>query len=74
MLIRGVGMVGDPHFVPWLMEQMTDVTLARIAGESFSFVTGVDLANLALDRPPPEDVEFGPNEDPAGQQCRDGPR
>lgn len=64
MLIRGVGMVGDPHLVPWLMEQMLDLKLARLAGESFSFVTGVDLASLDLDRPPPEDVEFGPNDDP----------
>jgi uncharacterized protein (TIGR02270 family) len=64
MLIQGVGMVGDPHLVPWLMEQMADLKLARLAGESFSFVTGVDLANRDLDRPPPEDFDFGANDDP----------
>lgn len=63
-LIQGVGIVGDAHFIPWLLEQVSDYKLARLAGESFSFITGVDLADLGLDRPPPEGVEFGPNDDP----------
>ena len=76
ILIRGIGMVGDPHFVPWLMEQMADPTVARIAGEAFSLITGVDLALLDLERRPPEDVELGPNDnsedDDVGMDPDDG--
>ena len=64
-LVRAVGIAGTPHFMPWLIGLMDDVKLSRIAGESFSLITGLDLAYLDLDRKPPEDVEFGPNDDPA---------
>jgi len=54
-LIRGAGMSGDPHYVPWLIRQMHDVTVARLAGESFTLIAGPDLAWLDLERrtPPP---------------------
>ncbi|MBT2324388.1 TIGR02270 family protein [Variovorax paradoxus] len=64
LLIHGVGVAGDPHYVPWLIQQMHNIKLTRVAGESFSFITGLDLAYLNLDRKPPENVELGPNEDP----------
>jgi uncharacterized protein (TIGR02270 family) len=64
LLIRGAGIAGDPYYVPWLIRQMEDLKLARLAGESFSFITGLDLAYLDLERKPPEGVEFGPNDDP----------
>jgi uncharacterized protein (TIGR02270 family) len=63
-LIRGAGSVGDPHYVPWLIKQMDDLNLARLAGESFTFITGLDLAYLDLECKPPEGVELGPNDDP----------
>ena len=50
--------------MPWLIAQMQDLKRARLAGEAFSFVTGLDLAYLDLERKPPENVEFGPNDDP----------
>jgi uncharacterized protein (TIGR02270 family) len=62
--IRGAGTLGDPRIVPWLIAQMDDLKLARIAGEAFSTITGLDLAWLDLERKPPEGVEFGPNDDP----------
>jgi uncharacterized protein (TIGR02270 family) len=65
VLMRGVGAAGDPHRVPWLIKQMADLKLARLAGESFSLITGLDLAFLDLDRKPPEEAVFGPNDDPA---------
>jgi uncharacterized protein (TIGR02270 family) len=43
---------------------MSDPALARLAGESFSMITGLDLAYLDLDRKPPEDFESGPNDNP----------
>jgi uncharacterized protein (TIGR02270 family) len=64
LLIQGIGTAGDPHYVPWLIQQMQDLKLNRLAGESFSFITGLDLAYLDLERKPPEGVGFGPNDDP----------
>jgi uncharacterized protein (TIGR02270 family) len=63
-LLRGAGFVGDPAYVPWLVSQMTDESVGRLAGESFSMITGVDLAWLDLERKPPEGLESGPNDDP----------
>ncbi|WP_342113445.1 TIGR02270 family protein [Pseudoduganella sp. OTU4001] len=48
-LVRGAGVSGDPYYVPWLIRQMGDVKLARLAGEAFSLLAGVDLAALGLD-------------------------
>ena len=63
-LIQGIAIAGDPHYVPWLIARMRDLNLTRLAGEAFAFITGLDLAYLALDRTPPEGVELGPNDDP----------
>jgi uncharacterized protein (TIGR02270 family) len=64
LLIRAIGVAGDPHYVSWLIQQMHDLKLMRLAGESFSLITGLDLADLDLDRKPPENIELGPNDDP----------
>ncbi|PTR08975.1 uncharacterized protein (TIGR02270 family) [Nitrosospira sp. Nsp5] len=64
LVIQGAGIAGDPYYIPWLIKQMEDLKLTRVAGESFSFITGLDLAYLDLERKPPEGVEFGPNDDP----------
>jgi uncharacterized protein (TIGR02270 family) len=63
--IRGSGVTGNQVFVPWLISQMRDNRVARIAGEAFSLITGADLALLDLECRPPEGVETGPNDDPA---------
>jgi uncharacterized protein (TIGR02270 family) len=64
LLIQAVAMAGDPYFVPWLIEQMQDAKLSRIAGEAFCMITGVDLAALDLDCKPPEENDSDPNDDP----------
>jgi uncharacterized protein (TIGR02270 family) len=65
LLIHGIGIAGDPHFVPWLLAQMEEPPRARIAGEAFSLITGLDLAYLDLElRTPPPDADTGPNDDP----------
>lgn len=64
ILIQGVGIAGDPHYVPWLIKQMGDLKVTRLAGESFSSITGVDLTYPDLERKPPEGVVFGPTENP----------
>jgi len=62
--IRAGGLLGDARLVPWLVEQMDDDTRARLAGESFSLITGADLAALDLERKPPEGIPGGPSDDP----------
>lgn len=56
----GLGIVGDPVAVPWLIERMREPELARVAGESFSLITGVDLAYKDLDGELPDSFEAGP--------------
>jgi uncharacterized protein (TIGR02270 family) len=62
MMIAGA--IGDPGGVPWLISLMGQLPLARLAGESFTMITGVDLAYRDLERKPPEDFNAGPTEDP----------
>jgi uncharacterized protein (TIGR02270 family) len=63
-LVVGAGMVGDPSYLPWLIKQMANPPLARVAGEAFSMITGADIAYLDLEGEKPEGFESGPNEDP----------
>ena len=63
-LIVGAGIAGDPFYIPWLIKQMDDPKHARLAGESFSFITGLDLAYLDLERNAPEGVDAEPDDDP----------
>ncbi len=52
-VIRATGVLGDPQVVPWLIERMKEPNLARVAGEAFTFITGIDLEQhgLANDMP-----------------------
>lgn len=74
--VQSVGIAGDPERVPWLIEQMQVPSLARLAGEAFTLITGADLEEQGLktgppgsdgsnptDNPPDEDVELDPDED-----------
>lgn len=51
--VTGAGVVGDPAAIPWLIRKMESPELARLAGEAFSMITGVDLAYEDLDQDPP---------------------
>jgi uncharacterized protein (TIGR02270 family) len=62
--VVGIGVVGDPARVSELIGYMQIEHLARVAGEAFSMITGVDLKYLDLDRPKPEKFEAGPSDDP----------
>ena len=64
LLIQGAGMTGDASYIPWLLKQMQDLKLARLAGEAVAMITGLDLALLDYDRKPPENIDAGPNDDP----------
>ncbi len=63
-LIKAAAWAGDAQVMPWLFKHMEDDANARLAGEAFSFITGIDLAWLDLDRKPPDTVAAGPNDDP----------
>lgn len=66
-LVRVLGLLGDARFVPWLIERMAEPTLARLAGESFSWITGADLARQDLETlnapPRPETPSDDPGDD-----------
>jgi uncharacterized protein (TIGR02270 family) len=53
LAIVGAGIAGDPASMPWLIRQMESSETARLAGEAFSMMTGVDLAFHDLDRDAP---------------------
>ncbi|ROM83668.1 hypothetical protein BK655_13905 [Pseudomonas brassicacearum] len=62
--IQALGLLGDPVCVPWLIQQMSDLPYARVAGETFSLITGADLALLDLEQQALPDFDAGPNDDP----------
>jgi uncharacterized protein (TIGR02270 family) len=62
-LVLGTGCVGDPAYVPWLIGKMADPKLARLAGESLSSITGVNLSTKGLAAATPPESS-GPNDDP----------
>lgn len=62
--IIGAGALGDPAIIPWLFEMMTVPEHARVAGEAFTMITGVDLAYEDLEGEWPDGFEAGPTEDP----------
>jgi len=64
LAVQAVGVIGDPVSMSWLIDQMAISDVARVAGESFSLITGVDLAYDDLDGEWPEGFEAGPTEDP----------
>lgn len=47
-MLDRAGVVGDAHYVPWLVRQMAEPALARVAGEAFSLITGLDLAEAEV--------------------------
>lgn len=53
-VIRATAALGDPHAVRWLLLQMQEPDLARVAGEAFSLITGIDLERQGLAVVPPE--------------------
>ena len=73
LAIMVAGAIGDPSSAPWLISLMGQLPLARLAGESFTMITGVDLAYRDLERKPPEDFAAGPTEDPKDENVEMDP-
>lgn len=62
LAIVSAGALGDAALVPWLIEWMRVPETARVAGESLSLITGVDLRAAKLAQRPPEELVAGPSE------------
>ena len=73
LAIMGAGALGNPALMPWIIEQMNTPELARVAGEAFTMITGVDIALEDLDGEWPEGFEAGPNDDPEDENVEMDP-
>ena len=62
--VVAAGAFADPEIIPFLIEQMKVPKLARAAGESFSLITGANIAYEDLDGEKPKGFETGPTENP----------
>jgi uncharacterized protein (TIGR02270 family) len=63
------GIIGDPEAVESLIDLMNIPAIARIAGEAFSMITGVNLSYEDLSADMPEGFEAGPTEDPEDENA-----
>jgi uncharacterized protein (TIGR02270 family) len=66
--IIAAGAFADPEAIPFLIDQMKAPKLARVAGESFSMITGANIAYEDLDGEKPEGFEAGPTENPEDEK------
>ncbi len=71
--VKGAGVIGDPVSIPWLIQMMEVPEFARIAGESFTMITGVDIAYEDLEGEWPEGFEAGPTESPEDEDVEMDP-
>jgi uncharacterized protein (TIGR02270 family) len=55
--VVGAGVLGDPTTVKWIISHMQSPPLARLAGEAFSTITGVDLVQKGFDRTGPAELD-----------------
>jgi uncharacterized protein (TIGR02270 family) len=62
-VIQASGELGDPHTVPWLIEKMNSFETAKVAGEAFTLITGIDLERYELTIDAPEEISVVPNDD-----------
>lgn len=63
-VLVGTGITGDPAFIHSVIRQMEKPELARMAGQTFSVITGVDLVGEKLERELSDEAEGGPNDEP----------
>jgi uncharacterized protein (TIGR02270 family) len=64
LALIAAGVIGDPALIPWLIEYMAAPEMARVSGEAFTMITGVDIAYEDLEGEWPEGFEAGPSESP----------
>ena len=62
--VIGLGYLGNPKTIPKIIECMKTPELARISGNAFSDITGIDLVESKMDAESPVDFDAGPTDDP----------
>ncbi len=62
IVIKAAGALGDPHAINWLIEKMKTPALARLAGEAFTNITGVDLKQNQLLIDPADQLSNTPDD------------
>jgi len=67
-VIKATGILGDLQAVNWLIEKMKDIAYARLAGEAFSQITGLNLEQNELQAMPPQNYVPMPNDDASDTQ------
>lgn len=73
MAILSSGVIGDPVLIPWIIGQMNIPALSRVAGESFTMITGADIAYEDLEGEMPEGFAAGPTENPEDEDVEMDP-
>ena len=73
LALIGLGYLGNPKSIPQIIGLMKNPVLARIAGNAFSDITGIDLTEAKLDKDEPEGFEAGPSEDPEDEDVEMDP-
>jgi uncharacterized protein (TIGR02270 family) len=63
LAVIALGIIGDPDAVSELIPLMENPEVARVAGDSFSMITGADLGYEDLDADAPENFAERPSED-----------
>jgi len=73
LAVAAVGTIGDPALVEWLLPCLRVPALARLAGESFALITGIDLGHPAFSADRPDGFVAGPTDDPADEDVTPDP-
>ena len=73
LAVIGAGIRGDVVKIPFLIDMMQIPVHARVAGEAFTMITGIDLKDAQLEGHWPEGFEAGPNDDPKDDNVKPDP-
>ncbi len=57
LLIQALGWSGAPEYLPWLIDQMQGGPDARVAGQAFRLITGIDFELDGATLSEPDDLE-----------------
>ncbi len=61
VVIKSIGVLGDPHAINWLINKMSHPLYAKLAAESFTYITGVDFKKSNLTMTPPDNYPTIPD-------------
>lgn len=62
-IIKATGILGDPHAINWLILKMRETSIAKLAAESFTMITGFSIEENNLSGETPDHIYLHPNDD-----------